>query len=150
MLTIPIHCPHCRAHFVLSAQLRGKRVRCRECQETFTVEPEDVLEARPVSRDEDLQAGLERNPHRRRRARPFEDDEPAPRRRPARPVERHSGSSQGLLIGGAVAALFVVAAGVGGAVWLFSSRSASTNAGPSPGAEQVVNAGGGAEKGAIP
>jgi predicted Zn finger-like uncharacterized protein len=59
---MPIHaiCPSCRAEYHLPDRQAGKKVRCKQCQDTFKVlaaseeEPADVIEAEVVDAEEDV------------------------------------------------------------------------------------------------
>lgn len=36
-MAIQAHCPHCQAKFQVKDELKGKKIRCKECQDVFTV-----------------------------------------------------------------------------------------------------------------
>jgi len=129
-MPIQTQCPHCRTSYTLADNLAGKRVRCRECGDTFPV-PADEEPERPGA----VQA---------RRPAEREDDEPpppAPRRRRRRgrdgdedwmPRRRGAGGSALLLglIGGGALLVVVVVGCCGVGLWL--GRGALADAGPWP------------------
>src|SRR3954447_394430 len=94
-MPLQITCPNCQAQFNVADQVRGKKVRCKVCQEPFTAREEEVEEERPRARraSEDR---LHAEPRPARAPRPplaeeEEDDRARPVRRKSRderPSER--------------------------------------------------------------
>lgn len=102
-MPIPVHCPQCRTLYQVGEQLRGKRVRCKSCQETFLIPASPAAAAEP-------------------RPRPAADEASAPRpvRREGRSVRRKKAVARKgspvvsvLTIGGATVAVAVGMAAIG-------------------------------------
>ncbi len=117
-MSLRITCPGCKASYPVDDELRGKKVRCKKCDEPVTVpagrkDEEAVVEskgksaARRSARDDD-----DRRPSRRDRD---DDDRRSPRRdrdddEPRRAKKGKSGALTVLMVvGGGLAALGVVA-----------------------------------------
>jgi predicted Zn finger-like uncharacterized protein len=134
-MPLSVTCPHCGTNYNLAAELRGKKVRCKACQETFVVKDRSASVDDP---DEDESPALvpdrvqnslpptrKSNP-----ARVFYEDEERPRRRDKnRPVKQGSSSLLLLLVVGGVAALLFFLICAVGAIWAFAfTRAASAPA----------------------
>lgn len=136
-MAIDISCPTCEKSYNLADSQRGKTVRCKHCDDTFTVPREE--RGRPVSvprrddpprrrddfrgRDEDAPPGpRRRDDDEDRRPRRRSDDE---ERRPRR--SEKGGGGNGLLVGFVVGGLLLLLMCSGGgvlfAMLLFPSRS---------------------------
>jgi hypothetical protein len=125
-------CPGCQAVFSLPDELRGKKIRCKKCQEimlvgagappTLEAEDDEVPEARlhrPAARakaQSARRADLNELEEPGRRAERDDDDRP----RPSRP--RQKKGSLPLVIGLTVGAVLVVLAGGGLAAYLLWDR----------------------------
>jgi predicted Zn finger-like uncharacterized protein len=115
-MAIPTTCPHCRASFRFADEMRGKRVRCKSCEEPFVVR-RGGDEEEPPARERIRGDRPSPAPAPRRRR---DEDEDAPRRPGRRSIERPSsggGAPVGLIIGGVAALGLIVLAGVGGAAY---------------------------------
>src|SRR5262249_40171170 len=134
-MPIRITCPHCRDSYSVDEDLLGKRVRCRECKEAFTVQS-------PRRREDDEDEG-DRRPDRRVGARPSraveyeaprrssrsrDEDDPPPRRK-----TKSGGLSPLVLVGGGVGVLLLVALAVAGSFWLGRQSNAPDQANTNPG-----------------
>jgi hypothetical protein len=66
-----ITCPHCGKGFTFAADLRGKKVRCKACQETFVVKDAAVDELDEVDDpDEGANDRIQTSPRSSRKAKP--------------------------------------------------------------------------------
>jgi hypothetical protein len=133
-MAISTTCPHCGKTSNLPAELRGKKVRCKSCEETFVVKSRSA----PVADSDDEESAGERSrtsPRPARKAVPVrrdddEDDRPRrrneeeerPRRQGKKKAAQQSSSLLPLLLVGGGAAFLVVAVAVVGAVWAFSGE----------------------------
>lgn len=116
-MAISTSCPRCRTSYNLPESQDGKRVRCRECANTFLVTGSADVPTLEEARPEDLA------PWRETRVRREIDDDPRPRRDRYEDDEpRRSGGGSGLglilAVGGAFGLLLVVG---GGLAWFFAS-----------------------------
>jgi S1-C subfamily serine protease len=131
---IRIVCSSCREVYTVEDALRGKRVRCRECQEPILVQPAPAGRSRNVDLDDEDDR---RRPDRRiapppppRAAAPRRQDDDPPRRRPRSRDDEDDRPKQGgsllpvILIGGGVVALLFIGVVVGGVVWVVRSARA--------------------------
>jgi predicted Zn finger-like uncharacterized protein len=132
-MSIPTRCPHCQTFYTLPDQRRGKKVRCRECQQVFAVDgdAEAAAEAadeeaglrekpRPAARRGKLPAvpgDEDDRPRVRRRGRDLDDDEDEEDERPRRRAKSGSFSVLPWLLGGA-AVLVLLCGGGGVGLWL--------------------------------
>jgi len=113
-MAIQMTCPSCGREYNLADTMEGKKVRCKDCEETFTVgdsgragvvsadtrrqrasaprDRDDEEDDRPRGRRRDRDEDEETRPARRRERRDEEDDRPRPRRR------KQSGSGGGLVL----------------------------------------------------
>lgn len=76
-MPIQTSCPHCQRGYTLADNTVGKKVRCKGCGETFTVQDDAVAEAPRRSRA----ASVPRERERQRERRPERGSEPRTRRR---------------------------------------------------------------------
>jgi hypothetical protein len=86
-MAIRVVCPACDAAFSVADDLKGKKIRCRECEKPVTVaaaKPKKVVE----DDDEDVEERVQTKPRNPAPSRPRDDDDeparPASRRRPRR------------------------------------------------------------------
>src|SRR5437588_287816 len=121
-MSIKAACPHCDSVYTLADAAAGKRVKCKKCDQAFTL-TEEVLEAEAA--EGQLKAGTpSRLPPPARRSRDVDEDEyedDRPRRRPQRVLrkEKSSGLSVLLIVGfGVLGVGLLVLIAVG--VWLRS------------------------------
>jgi predicted Zn finger-like uncharacterized protein len=157
-MPINMLCPVCGAPYELDDSQVGKTVRCRKCEETFTVKAQ---RDRKKYDYEDNDRRAERAPRvsrvrdeeddrpRRRRARDEDEDE-RPRRRRSREdddeddrrrrrARKSSGAGTVLIVLGSIAAVLLVVCGGGAAFLYFRFRAAvediqgQMQAGPQPG-----------------
>jgi hypothetical protein len=137
-MVLRARCPNCGLDYTLADTVRGKRLRCKECQEFFTAdeaadktEPEGRL-ARPGTTLPAARPVEEERP--RRRSRPDDDERRAGARKGARQASRQpAGGSGGLLVlfgvlGGAV----LLAVLAGGGVWLVYAGRPQVDLGDGP------------------
>jgi predicted Zn finger-like uncharacterized protein len=138
-MPIDTQCPRCDTAYTLPDTQAGKRVRCRQCSDSFTVPggaaeeppvledagPDERLAREPVSRKSPAKVVPVRRPSIRR----DRDDEEAPaRRKGSRKAEDEEPSNMvpHLIIGGGVLLLLLLAGGVGLWLWSVSQRPAAT------------------------
>jgi hypothetical protein len=130
-MSIKVACPRCAREYHLADAMRGKTVRCRECDDTFAVpdEAEESSAGGLLTADDAHDRPRRRAPVEpvRRRER---DEEERPRRReqdeerrsrPKRPAQGGDGLVIGLLIGGAVLLVLLVFGGIALAFFLAGS-----------------------------
>jgi len=139
-MAVKTACPHCDAVYNLADATIGKKVRCKKCNEAFTVEDVPVAE----EAEEQIQSGergrLRSSPPRLRDEDQddFEDDRPS--RRPRRPVRKTASAgfpvvAVALIAGGVVVVAVLIVAGA----WLLMSRQPPPDQ-PQAAAPQPVNA----------
>jgi HEAT repeat protein len=142
-MSIKMLCPACGAAHDLADALEGKTVKCRKCEESFTVKAGRAKRNEGVSKDERTRPAA-RGPRREERE---EDDRPRRRRRvrdeddrpPRKPARKSSGSGAlWLSLGGVAAGLLLVCCGGGTAVYLaikpaVDAELARAQQGPGPG-----------------
>ncbi len=138
-MAVETRCPHCGMTYRVADQQAGQKVRCKKCHQAFTVPPApkrpvgQPAAGKPSARDipivepidvEALQPGT---PPLRPAARPVRVEHvKRPQGRASKKPAREAKSRRlllPLLIGGAVAALVVLVAAGGLAVWLFLPRN---------------------------
>ena len=96
-MAIRITCPSCEATYTVDDSLRGKKIRCKKCEEVFAVQPSGG----GAARDEEDRA----RPDRRVAAKPVpkpaparrprdEDEDEAPARKPARARDDDEGTPE--------------------------------------------------------
>jgi predicted Zn finger-like uncharacterized protein len=131
-MAIRVVCPHCDAAFRVADDLRGKKVRCRECEK-----PVPVIAAKPRQAEEDDEAREERvqakppKPVPAAARRRDEDDDRPVRRKPQRyddededddkrpaPGKGKKKSAMPLIVGGIVGGVVLVGGVVGLIIWL--------------------------------
>src|SRR5205823_3645224 len=93
-MSISARCPHCLTLFQLNDSLDGKKVRCKNCKETFAVTVAPPA-ASPISPFQDEKDQEREAVARRRRDERYEDDFPVPKAAPAIPQKY-------LILGGAI------------------------------------------------
>lgn len=112
-MAISITCPHCEATFKVSDSLRGKKVRCKKCEEAFVARPprkkddEDEREHRIQGKPQPARRGPRRPADEN-----DDDDRPSPKLR-----KKKGGGAAGnvlLILGGVCAFAMLVCCGVGG------------------------------------
>lgn len=112
-------CPHCKKVYTVGLELRGKRVRCKDCRRTFVV-ADPTEDDEPGSRDE---------------KRP----EARPRRRKVR-RRKSAGVSMSWIVAGGLAGVVLLAATVGVLIWVLRGKPPSvaqaTNNQPAAGPAQ--------------
>src|SRR5947209_4261857 len=98
-MPLSITCPHCGKGLSLAAELRGKKVRCKACQETFVVKDTSAAVDDPdedESPDEivtDRVQTSSRSTRKSKPVRPLDEEEERPRRRDRnRPAKQGSSS----------------------------------------------------------
>ena len=103
-MPLSIACPHCAKGFVVAAELRGKKVRCKACQETFVVKEKPAPIDDP-DEDEVSEMITERpqpSPRPVKKLKPAsrfdEEDEERPRRRTKKRSARQSSSKVPILL----------------------------------------------------
>src|SRR5438552_17728040 len=86
-MSIKALCPGCNTSYTLADTLRGKKIRCKKCQEVFVAEEAAPEDEEASAEPEEAEAAEDR-PARgrtaitdRRRTRDEEDEAPATRRR---------------------------------------------------------------------
>jgi predicted Zn finger-like uncharacterized protein len=127
-MAVPVICPGCRTSYPVTEDLLGKKIRCKKCQETFTAAVGKATAN--VRRPADERITTRPKPAAAR----YEDDEDdVPQRngngrgRPiARPAAKKGGN--GLLIGGIVGGVLLLAVGVGLGVWMLGGGEEPENA----------------------
>jgi predicted Zn finger-like uncharacterized protein len=78
-----VHCPECSRKLRIPDDLLGKKVKCPDCQGTFTAEAEDAPAEKPA-----VDEGVEEKPSsRRKRSAPPAEEEERPKRRRGRDDE---------------------------------------------------------------
>jgi predicted Zn finger-like uncharacterized protein len=110
-MALRVRCPNCSLDYTLSDDLRGKRVRCKQCREAFTADeagtksgpeepivPQEAQAADPQPEPATAVPEQERS-RPRRRPRDEEDDE---RDRPRRSAGQSSGLKTTCVIGGII------------------------------------------------
>jgi predicted Zn finger-like uncharacterized protein len=113
-MAITTTCPGCSTKYQLADTMRGKKVRCKSCSETFTVRD------RPIAPDRDEnEEAIQSSPRPAKRVARYEDDEdtgrPLPRRRP-RKKDSNATVLTLVIVGGVAAGVLVL--GLGGfAIW---------------------------------
>jgi predicted Zn finger-like uncharacterized protein len=143
-MAVTVNCPGCRTSYPVTEDLLGKKIRCKKCQETFTAtapksaaatRSDDRITNRPPSK-----AGAVRVVS----AVEDDDTDEAPRRNGngrARPAARRpatkEGGGKGLLIGGIIGGILVLAGGFGIAMWVMnrddgSDTNSQTNSNTGP------------------
>jgi predicted Zn finger-like uncharacterized protein len=142
-MPISARCPGCQAQYVLADNLAGKRVRCKKCQEPFTVaspstagdEPMDVIAVdeptprRAAPRRDGLQSSPRTPPPLPGRQDRHDEDRPRRRMRDDEDDEPRSGAGNapvGLIIGIAGGVLFLLIVGVTLAMLLSHDSSTTT------------------------
>jgi hypothetical protein len=150
-MPISTSCPDCGAAYELPDDFGGKRVRCRQCQQPFSVPaPVKVIDESPAEAGDpdaaegDIQtqprrapspppvpAGREADESRPRRRPRYDDEEDdRPRRRPP-PRRRDQGSRVGLVVAAAVGLLVLLGCGCGGlALYLMPADTFDRDDGP--------------------
>ncbi len=115
-MAIQAKCPNCDTTYTLADTQRGKRVRCRQCGDGFTV---------GAAKEEGLRAAPPKLP---RRDRPDEDDEDdRPKRKASLQKKAGSPWPMILIVGGGVLLLFLIC---GGVLIYFVSSGLSSTGGP--------------------
>jgi len=123
-------CPGCRKTYSLNESFRGKMVRCKTCQKTFTVgdSEEEILDAVAAEDDEPIEAVLVEPAGRRVASQPprpravdREEDEYAENLRPRRRRPQQQSSNTGVLIGVAIGGGVMLIVGAIVVVWLLLS-----------------------------
>jgi predicted Zn finger-like uncharacterized protein len=140
-MAVQTQCPNCRTTYKLADATLGKKVRCKNCMEPFTVQPTagaatNVLEVTPLDAHDDRIAPVARRPApviKACLADDYDEDDDLPRsRRPRR--RRQSGDTPILLIaglvGGGLLFLFLLIVGVAILLPVIAHRSAQTPAPP--------------------
>jgi HEAT repeat protein len=131
-MAIKILCPTCGAANTLDDAKEGKTVRCRKCEEKFTVEAprpkrkaddeDDDRDSRRAPRRSRVRDDEEDDRPRRRRARDDDDDDDdRPRRRAPK---KSSGSGTVLIVLGSIAAVLILVCGGGGLLLYFAAKDA--------------------------
>jgi predicted Zn finger-like uncharacterized protein len=133
-MTIHIVCPHCDTGYDVSDDLRGKRIRCRSCDESIPVRPESGSGIKrkeaprkstaPSRRREEDEDELPRKTAASRRWEDDEDEDEAPSRRKKSRESEGSHNTVLLVVGGLVALLL---AGAGIAIPVLALRKDNTN-----------------------
>lgn len=137
-MPIETRCPGCRARYTLPEGLEGKRVRCKQCEESFLVRAAGAARAAEADdedeREDRYTEGRRSRPAARRAgARGLydedEDDEgrPLPRRRGQR-----GNDALPWIIGGAAAAVVILIGGTVGVALLLRSKPASPTVAQAP------------------
>jgi S1-C subfamily serine protease len=137
---LSVTCPSCRANLHLSEQLAGKTIRCKQCQQIFTVgalpkpqppeaSPRPIPTVRPVSvepanRPDPYREGLQSRPGSVPPPVLRPVDRPPPRRTAPR---EESGISFGWIIGGVTAGSVVFLGLLIGGILIFRHWSSSGN-----------------------
>ncbi len=139
-------CPHCRTAVRIPDELRGRKVRCKSCSETFVV-PDDADEPRRGREERRVQT----SPKSRLsagggRGRDDDDDydDHTARRRERHEPRREQGPPVGLLIGGGAAVFVLLLIGVVVTIVLVSRddgqpTTAAAGAAPPPGMAAADN-----------
>lgn len=117
-------CPACLQRYQLSEEVRGKRVRCRQCSGTFVVE-EQRAPVRAPAEIVDYDDPQEAAPRRARES--SENGEPRPRRRKGRRKQDNTAMII-MIVGGGVTAMAIVVAAI--AVWWFMGSKKNDAMGP--------------------
>jgi WD40 repeat protein len=129
-MVLRARCPKCGLDYTLADTLRGKRLRCKECQEVFTADevtekarPQEKTEpeARMAREEMKLPAvmPLDEEDRPRRRSKPDEDEARPGARKAARPAPRRPSGGSALLVFVCVIGGALLLAGLaGGGVWL--------------------------------
>jgi hypothetical protein len=136
-MAISTTCPHCGKASSMSAELRGKKVRCKSCEETFVVKgrsasdedsdedegPDDRVQtsSRPARKGAPMRGDDDADDRPRRR----DDDDERPRRKGKKKAAQQSSSRLPLLVIGGGAAFLLVAAVVVGGIVMFSWKRAT-------------------------
>jgi predicted Zn finger-like uncharacterized protein len=147
-MSLQITCPSCRTALRIPDEARGKKVRCRSCQEMFTVPQgaSDEMEALPGHDSREMDEQIQDAPRPRRRSIVEEDDDrdrdrPRPRKRNVARPSTSGGAPVALIIGGVIAGLLLVAGGLAAVGWLLWSSPGSGSPGPvagGPGVDAIV------------
>jgi WD40 repeat protein len=117
-------CPHCQAEHQLADGLRGKRLRCPECHEPFSIREEKRIERVQAGRSS-ANAPLSRSSRRPEEEyeEDYEDDYED------EDYQQSSGSSKGLLIGLAIGGVLLLLLLLGGGIavaWMLSVNRTTT------------------------
>jgi predicted Zn finger-like uncharacterized protein len=136
-MAVKTACPHCDTVYNLADATIGKKVRCKKCNEAFTVEDVPVAEEQ-IQPEE--RGRLRSAPARLRDEDEDDFDDDRPSRRPRRPLRKSSSSdfpvlAVTLIAGGVVLAAVLIVVGA----WLFMSRQPPAGP-PQAAAPQPVNA----------
>jgi hypothetical protein len=179
-MSISMCCPTCGAAHTLADSLEGKTVRCRRCEQTFTVQlartkskdtadDDEGLRTEPAPLQSRARREEDDRPRRRRsydeeeddryrRRRGGEDEDDQPRRRA---VGQSGGATVWIVLGGIAATLLLLCGGAGAVVYFAISQAveneqAQAQSRPRPGDANGgnpapgVGGGGGPARGGVP
>jgi predicted Zn finger-like uncharacterized protein len=118
-MTIRVSCPGCKTAYAVPDEHRGKKLRCKKCQQVFRIESAAVPKPQPVAAAAAPESDFESM---------TADESPTRGSRP-----RQSGISPILIIAGVAAVVFVLGGGAVAAYFLFKeppAMASKTGGGP--------------------
>ncbi|MBV9124804.1 MAG: HEAT repeat domain-containing protein [Planctomycetes bacterium] len=119
-MAIKVRCPGCRTRFSLDDIFKGKKVRCKNCDESFVVSRKPQVEEEP---EEQIQEESPKTPPARKPRQRDTWDEPEPFQRKLRSKEKKEPLA--LMIGGVILAVLLLVSCAGGGVWFLFFRNPS-------------------------